>query len=103
MSESKADQDVVRLARALQKSMHEILAVVDDLEPEERAVAIRETEPLRLISRRMDRDLAEYDRLRNLLAPPSGRGRRSRRVVTRPSSEEATPPDFRDGSPRPGD
>jgi hypothetical protein len=80
MNESQIDQEVVRLARVLQSSMHEILAAVDDLEPEGRAVALRDTEPLRLISRRMDQDLAEYGRLRDLPDPPLCRGRRPRRA-----------------------
>ena len=80
MSESDVDREIVRLARALQSSMHNILASVIDLEPADRAVAMRDTEPLRRVSIRLDQALAEYDRLRKLL-DLAGREPPSRRIV----------------------
>lgn len=78
---SDTDREIVRLARLLQSAMHEILTAVVDLEPAELAVGLRETEPLRRICRRLDEDLAEYDRLQKLSDRPACRGRRCCRLI----------------------
>jgi hypothetical protein len=78
---SDTDREIVRLARVLRSAMHEILAVVADLEPAELAVGLRETEPLRRISRRLDENLVEYDRLQELFNRPACRGPRCCRLI----------------------
>jgi hypothetical protein len=77
---SDTDREIVRLARVLQSSMHEILAAVDDLEPAELAAGLRDTEPLRRISRRLDENLAQFDRLQELSDRPACRGPRCCRL-----------------------
>jgi hypothetical protein len=78
---SDTDRKIVRLARVLQSAMHEILAAVGDLEPAELAVGLRETEPLRRISRRLDDYLAEFDRLQELSDRPACRGPRCCQLI----------------------
>jgi hypothetical protein len=75
------DREIVRLARVLRSAMHEILAAVVDLGPAELAVGLRDTEPLRRICRRLDEDLAEYDRLQELFNRPACRGPRCCRLI----------------------
>jgi hypothetical protein len=77
---SDTDRDIVRLARVLRSAMHEILATVVDLEPAELAIGLREIEPLRRICRRLDEDLAEFDRLRKHSDRPACRGPRCCRL-----------------------
>jgi hypothetical protein len=78
---SDTDREIVRLARVLRSAMHEILAAVVDLEPAELAVGLRDTEPLRRICRRLDEDLAEFDRLQKLVDRPACRGPRRCQLI----------------------
>ena len=78
---SDTDREVVRLARVLRSAMHEILAAVVDLEPAELAVGLRDIEPLRRICRRLDEDLAVFDRLQEPSSRPACRGPRRCRLA----------------------
>ena len=74
------DREIVRLARVLRSSMHEIQAAVVDLEPAELAVGLRDIEPLRRVCRQLDEELAEFDRLQKLSDRPTCRGPRCCRL-----------------------
>jgi hypothetical protein len=80
VSDRDVNREIVRFARILQSSIHDILAVVDNLDPADLAAGLRETEPLRRISLQLDQDLAVYDRLQVPLDLPACRERGSRRV-----------------------
>jgi hypothetical protein len=81
VSDRDIDHEVVRLARVLQSSMHEILASVVNLGPADLAAAMRATEPLRLVSHQLDQALAEYDRLQKPLDLPVCRERQPQRTI----------------------